>query len=311
MKDESKTKKQLITELKKLRLENNRIKKSGNVIDEIVRERLENEKKFRQLYETMPVAYQSLDRNGKILDVNKIWCKALGFNREEVIGKHFAEFLTDESKKKFKIAFRDFRKKGTKPDTDYEMRNKDGEIIIISYTGRAAYDKSGTFIQTHCLLEDITEKKRTEIKLKKDLEQQKVLSQVTHLLTDLKNFDSNLNKALQLIGEHHNVSRVYIFEDTEDGKFTNNTFEWCNVGIEPQIDELQDFPYSILPSWKKILKKKGMILSQNIYKLPRDITFILEPQGIKAILVLPIFVSDKMYGFIGFDECIKHREWEE
>ena len=35
------------------------------------------------------------------------------------------------------------------------------------------------------------------------------------------------------------MSRVYIFEDSEDGTYCDNTFEWCNDGIVPQIDQLQ------------------------------------------------------------------------
>jgi len=96
MKDETKTKAQLILELRKLRRENRKIKEAGNGLDKIISERYENEKKFRLLYENMPIPYQSLNKTGNILEVNKAWCKVLGYKRDEVLGKNISRFLYDE-----------------------------------------------------------------------------------------------------------------------------------------------------------------------------------------------------------------------
>ena len=52
-----------------------------------------------------------------------------------------------------------------------------------------------------------------------------------------------VNLILELIGKQFNVSRAYIFENTEDGLYCNNTFEWCNIGIKPGIDHLQNVSY--------------------------------------------------------------------
>ena len=44
-------------------------------------------------------------------------------------------------------------------------------------------------------------------------------------------------------------------------------------------------------------------------EIEKDLRVILEPQEIKSIVVLPIYVSKKYFGFIGFDECVKYRNW--
>ena len=36
---------------------------------------------------------------------------------------------------------------------------------------------------------------------------------------------------------------------------------------------------------------------------------ILRPQNIKSVLVVPLFVNNAFYGFMGFDECRYHRKW--
>ena len=150
---------------------------------------------------------------------------------------------------------------------------------------------------------------KTSIEIEKLLLQQEILSDIAIELNSLDHFDIRINNTLKRIGQHTDVSRVYIFEDQSDGLATDNTFEWCNTGIEPQLDQLKDIPYEIIPSWKKILFEKGRVYSENISQLPEDIRGVLEPQGIISIIVYPLYKNGVFFGFIGFDECIKIRKW--
>jgi len=150
---------------------------------------------------------------------------------------------------------------------------------------------------------------KTSIEIEKLLLQQEILSDIAIELNSLDHFDIRINNTLKKIGQHTDVSRVYIFEDQSDGLATDNTFEWCNTGIEPQLDQLKDIPYEIIPSWKKILFEKGRVYSENISQLPEDIRGVLEPQGIISIIVYPLYKNGVFFGFIGFDECIKIRKW--
>lgn len=144
-------------------------------------------------------------------------------------------------------------------------------------------------------------------KLLKRLE---ILSEIAIELNSLDDFEKRISNTLKKIGQHTGVSRAYIFEDALDGTSTNNTFEWCNEGIAPQIDQLQEVPYSLLPNWKAFLFKHGMIYSENISELPQDIRNVLEPQGIISILVYPLYKNGLFFGFVGFDECARKRSWE-
>ena len=60
-----------------------------------------------------------------------------------------------------------------------------------------------------------------------------------------------------------NVSRVYVFENTENSAYCSNTYEWCNKNVIPQINELQNIPYEIIPSFKPLLVEHGFIYSDS------------------------------------------------
>ncbi|HPF06752.1 MAG TPA: hypothetical protein PK293_12015, partial [Spirochaetota bacterium] len=70
-----------------------------------------------------------------------------------------------------------------------------------------------------------------------------LLSEIALTFIRLDSFDKQMNSVLGIIGKHMDVSRVYVFLDNESGISTSNVYEWCNAGIDPQIDELQDIPY--------------------------------------------------------------------
>ena len=153
-----------------------------------------------------------------------------------------------------------------------------------------------------------TQIKQTELRLIHQLNQQRLIAEISQQLSSI-DFYNKLPSILALMGKHTGVSRVYIFEDADDGASTSNTFEWCNSGIEPQIDNLKNIPYELIYSWKKLLMENGRIFAKNINELPEEIYSMLEPQRIKSILIFPLYAGGNFIGFIGFDECTRHKEW--
>ncbi len=98
----------------------------------------------------------------------------------------------------------------------------------------------------------------------RSVQRQRLLADVAQLFLGTKPFSEQINLALQWMGADAEVSRIYIFEDSIDGLSTSNTFEWCNSGIEPQIQELQGIDYAMIPSWNRLLDRDGRIFSTNI-----------------------------------------------
>ncbi len=128
--------------------------------------RLQTEDKLRAYFEKAPSGYQSLDENGCFIDVNETWLEILQYSRDEVIGKSFAIFLTPGATEKFGENFPCFKEAGEILGIELEMVKKDGSHVVMSINGRISYDEKGDFKQTHCILTDITERKKAEEELK-------------------------------------------------------------------------------------------------------------------------------------------------
>lgn len=126
----------------------------------------------------------------------------------------------------------------------------------------------------------------------------------------LDDFDNKIKKTLEIIGKQTNASRAYIFEDNLQGTATSNTFEWCNTDVSPRIHDLKKVLYAQIPSWRSLLNREGRIFSNNISDLPPDVFAMLKPLGAKSVLVFPLFVQNRFWGFIGFNECKIEKNWE-
>ena len=128
-----------------------------------------SEERFRVLYEQTPLGYQSLNKNGTFVEVNKAWLDMMGYSREEVIGRYFGDFLAPHELDAFKERFTNFVSCG-KVNVDLRMVKKDGSQIIVHIDGQVGYDEAGQFKQTHCILHDITDRKLAEAALKESEE---------------------------------------------------------------------------------------------------------------------------------------------
>lgn len=128
------------------------------------------EEEYRAFYPNAPLSYQSLDENGHIIDINPMWLKTLGYEREEVVGKNFSDFLHPDYHEHFRINFPEFKKRGFVSDVQFMLRKKNNTFIYVSYEGCVGYTAEGKFRQTYCVFKDITEQKLLEeafIKAKK------------------------------------------------------------------------------------------------------------------------------------------------
>ncbi len=115
-----------------------------------------SEDRFRSLFEQAPFGYQSLDETGHFIEVNQKWLDLFGYNRDEVIGEWFGDFLTPKAKKAFKKRFEVFKSNG-QIHSEFPLRAKDGHYIMVGFDGEIGYTKNKSFKQTHCVVQDITE----------------------------------------------------------------------------------------------------------------------------------------------------------
>lgn len=130
----------------------------------------------------------------------------------------------------------------------------------------------------------------------------------------LNEYESRLNEALELIGRFLDIDRVYMFAYDFENYTTSNLFEWCNEGVQPEIDNLQNVSIDdIFDEWLTMHLNKQMVIYEDVDALDHDsrIYQILKPQGIISICTIPLISHNDCLGFVGFDDVREKRKWSD
>lgn len=136
-----------------------------------------------------------------------------------------------------------------------------------------------------------------------------LVNYVFQILYDTNNIDNAVEAILEIVGRRFDVSRAYVFENSADGKYTDNTYEWCNEGITPQKEYLQQYPFENVKGYEKLFLDNAVFYCRDIHALTPEQTALFESQGICSTLQCALYDGKKFRGFIGFDECTGLRMW--
>lgn len=136
-----------------------------------------------------------------------------------------------------------------------------------------------------------------------------------YINSDLSNTDKLIEKSLKQIGEFVEADRSYIFSYDFVNNTTSNTYEWCAKGIEAEIHNLQNIPVNFIKNWLDAHKKGEPFYVEDVSLLPDEGEFglraILEPQGIKSLITIPMIKNNELIGFIGFDSVRKINKYSD
>ena len=197
----------------------------------------QTETRFRMLFENAPLPYQSLDERGYFLDVNKRWLETLGYEREEVIGRWFGDFLGPGFSEHFDRNFPMFKQCLLIDGVEFDMLAKGGRIIRASFNGRVQLGREGEFLRTHCIFTDITERKQAEAALlaAKDAAETASRAKSEFLANMSHELRTPMNGVLGML-------QLLMLEELKPGQqsYAHNAFESANRLLS-LLDDILDF----------------------------------------------------------------------
>lgn len=124
---------------------------------------IQSEGRFRSLFENSPVAYLALDRRGAILDANPQLHDLLGYDAGELNGRVLLELLPADEVGNFELKLQMLNHYGVL-ECELSILRQTGTLVTVILDGRLQRQKSGQAV-IHCILTNITERKRAEEKL--------------------------------------------------------------------------------------------------------------------------------------------------
>ncbi len=161
---------------------------------------------------------------------------------------------------------------------------------------------------TSLLLANMVIRHRMMLKIEKQAHLLRTVNKMSAIMMEstADNFDGALKRSLGMLAEATDADRVYVWKNSvRDGRlYITQIYEWSenvtpmrDMGLDPEGPICE-----ILPGTEGTLAR-GRRISGIVRHMDAELREKLELQAIQAILLMPIFLKEEFWGFIGFDNC--------
>ncbi len=162
---------------------------------------------------------------------------------------------------------------------------------------------------------DVTEQVEDEAELERRSRLLHAVSTVAQRLLSEEPFAATVARCLETLGRASDASRVYVFQNRAgaDGELVaDQRWEWAEEGVSAEIANpaLQGFPLMTEAHQEMTVPLAwGEPYARTVEEVGPGFAELLRAQSIQSLLVVPIFVEERWWGFIGFDDCRRVRRW--
>ena len=202
MKDEDKTKEQLIEELDEIRTRVNKIEAAYTEFDRAVAKLIS----FEKALETMQIGVTITNLEGNIFYVNAADLEMHGYSAEELKGKSISIFAPDENWKPLTIKQIASMKKWKRESVNIR---KDGSVFPVHLISDVIKDADGRPMCIVTTCEDITERKKMEDELKARIEDlEKFYEASIHREVKMKKLKVKIHKLNEELSQYNNNAQL-------------------------------------------------------------------------------------------------------
>ena len=167
MKDQSKTKKQLIDELAELRQQIAELQQPENQQERAAELLRQSEARYRAVVEDQTELICRFLPGGTLTFVNEAYCRYFDKKCEDLIGSSFISLIPASDRQKVKAHFDSLGPENPVATHEHQVIGKNKEVRWQQWTNRAIFNKRGLIEEFQSVGRDITERKRTEKELSK------------------------------------------------------------------------------------------------------------------------------------------------
>jgi len=244
-----------------------------------------------------------LERDGTISWVNAAWKKTLGLTDKECLGMSIQDYLSDESKLKFAEIFPRLNNGESIGNITCVFLSSNNESIYLEGTSTPVMEE-GIVVGSCAFFQNVTAQRKVLGELRQMTNLQDILMRIaTHYINvPINDLNQIVYNSLGDIASFASADRAYIFRYDFKNKLCKNTYEWCDEGIDSQINNLQSIALSDMPYWLSKHKLGECVEIDDVELLEgQGIKSRLKLEGIKSLITLPLMDGGNVLGFVGFD----------
>lgn len=158
---------------------------------------------------------------------------------------------------------------------------------------------------------NITDLKLAQEDLKKQVEWQRLLTELSMNFVSAGQFDDLISKSLEAVGHYMETDIVFIARNIEADKVFSLIYTLQNEQFMHSLEQHAEFPYSesddvyrLMLSGKPLTIDENTIIKSKGFDMARQL-------GLNCMLLCPLIIQGKLFGMIGFSVTSKKKHFSE
>lgn len=274
-----------------------------------------NRQQYRNFIRENPDGLFRMDLQGNFLHANEGLAKLAALPLEEILKMDFLPFCAPYHKDYILGQFQEATT-GRTVTFEADFINAKGKPIILRVMLMPMY-MDNVVTEVHGIAKDISGQKESE---KVIVEKSRFLEVNAAFISSLLENELKaeaLHETFETIATTVEADRMYYFGADKDPVteeiLISQKVEWCSDKATMQLNnpELQNMPIKKVEEITPPLIKNLPFCATRSELVEGALKEIFIEQDIQSMLLLPIFVEEALFGFVGFDDCTTERTWKE
>lgn len=249
----------------------------------------ESEERYRSLFDRVPVGLYRTTPEGQILDVNPALVQMQRYpDRESMLAVNVADFYVyPEERERWLVTL---QRNGIARDFEFQQRRYDGSIIWVRSSARAVRDADGRLLYYEGVVEDVTERKQAEEKLRQYSNRLRIMRQIDQAILAAQSPTEIAQVALSRL--HHLVpcqwASVVVFDPNMQNTTVLATYMdgTTRAGADPRVPPA-------VHTITEMLRRERISFVSDLRTLPNPSPMdqALLDKGVRAYLNVPLIVQ--------------------
>jgi PAS domain S-box-containing protein len=288
-----------------------------DVTDKVMAEQSlrESEERFRGVFEHTMLGLYRTTPDGRVLMANPALVRMLGFSSFEELAQRKVDegYVAREARDLFKQRI---EADGQVAGHEAVWMKRDGEPLFVCEHARVVRDASGETLYYEGTVEDVTQRKEADRRLRYRLDFEEVVATISNDFVNLSvdEINSGIVRTLERLGHFVEADRSLVALLDDSGRDFGTVHEWCAEGVA----STHTFPEGIdVECFSGAFER---VVHTGALNIPRvsDLTGqedatrdVLETSGVKSLLAAPIMIDGELFGTLSLDAVGAERSWSD